>query len=70
MAPTEINDMAKEVTTGRMLGAQTAKMMRRTPLKRPADPMPLTARPMINMWLDLDTAHIILPNSKTIMKEK
>ena len=68
--PTEINDMASDVTRGRMLGAHVAKMMRSAPLRRPADPMPLTARPTMKTRLVVATAQIMLPASKTSIKAR
>jgi hypothetical protein len=54
--PTEISDSATAVTMGRIVGWHTAEMMRRAPVRRPADPVPLTARPAISMELDVETA--------------
>jgi hypothetical protein len=68
MDHTEIIDMATAVTMGRMQGTQAAKIVRRAPLSKPADPIPVTVRPTTNMELDLDAAQIMLPVSNTTRK--
>jgi hypothetical protein len=68
MDPTEIMDMAAAVKMGRMPGSQADPMMSKAPLIRPADPMPLTTRPAMNIGLVVAKEQTRRPNSKTAMK--
>jgi len=70
MDPTEINDIAIDVRSVLASGEQVEWIMSKAPLRSPADPTPLIARPMMKVMLDVDVAHTTLPTMKMAMKER
>jgi hypothetical protein len=66
--PIPIKHMPNAVTIGRIFGGQAADMIMSPPFMSPEDPIPVTARPMINTLLVFEIAHIRLPSSKITRK--
>lgn len=70
MDPTEIMDTAAAVTSGRIFSGHAEPSISIVPLNWPDEPSPLTARPTMNMLLDVAVAQMTRPASNTSIKAR